>query len=70
MKQPEWQRGGICGALSSTSQQLNLEPSEEREREDDFKSWFKTGNPTEQNNLSNKLTIARIDQYVLPSVVY
>ena len=33
MKQPEWQRGGICGALSSTSQQLNLEPSEQRERE-------------------------------------
>ena len=33
MKQPEWQRGGICGALSSTSQQPNLEPSEERERE-------------------------------------
>ena len=35
MKQPEWQRGGICGALSSTSQQLNLEPSEQREREND-----------------------------------
>ena len=33
MKQPEWQRGGVCGALSSTSQQLNLEPSEQRERE-------------------------------------
>ena len=33
MKQPEWQRGGICDALSSTSQQLNLEPSEQRERE-------------------------------------
>ena len=33
MKQPEWQRGGICGALSSKSQQLNLEPSEQRERE-------------------------------------
>ena len=33
MKQPEWQRGGICGALSSTSQQLNIEPSEQRERE-------------------------------------
>ena len=33
MKQPEWQRGVICGALSSTSQQLNLEPSEQRERE-------------------------------------
>ena len=33
MKQPEWQRGGICGALSSTSQQLNHEPSEQRERE-------------------------------------
>ena len=32
MKQPEWQRGGICGALSSTSQQLNIEPSEQRER--------------------------------------
>ena len=32
MKQPEWQREGICGALSSTSQQLNLEPSEQRER--------------------------------------
>ena len=24
---------GVCGALSSTSQQLNLEPSEQRERE-------------------------------------
>ena len=35
MKQPEWQRGGICGALSSTSQQLNLEPTEQRERERD-----------------------------------
>ena len=34
MKQPEWQRGGICGALSSTSQQLNIEPSEQRERDD------------------------------------
>ena len=33
MKQPECQRGGICGALSSTSQQLNIEPSEQRERE-------------------------------------
>ena len=33
MKQPEWQRGGICGALSSTSQQLNVEPSEQRESE-------------------------------------
>ena len=33
MKQPEWQREGISGALSSTSQQLNLEPSEQRERE-------------------------------------
>ena len=32
MKQAEWQKGGICGALSSTSQQLNLEPSEQRER--------------------------------------
>ena len=32
VKQPEWQRGGICGALSSTSQQLNIEPSEQRER--------------------------------------
>ena len=31
--QTEWQRGGICGALSSTSQQLNIEPSEQRERE-------------------------------------
>ena len=33
VKQPEWQRGGICGALSSTSQHLNLEPTEQRERE-------------------------------------
>ena len=33
MKQPEWQRGGICGTLSSKAQQLNLEPSEQRERE-------------------------------------
>ena len=33
VKQPEWQRGGICGALSSKSQQLNIEPSEQRERE-------------------------------------
>ena len=32
-EQPEWQRGGICGALPSTSQKLNLEPSEQRERE-------------------------------------
>ena len=31
MKQPEWQRGGICGALSSTSQ-----PSEQRERDTYF----------------------------------
>ena len=34
VKQPEWQRGGICGALSSTSQQLNIEPSEQREIND------------------------------------
>ena len=34
-EEPQWQRGGICGALSSTSQQLNLEPSEQRERERD-----------------------------------
>ena len=33
MKQPEWQRGWICGALSSKSQQLNLEPSELEQRE-------------------------------------
>ena len=33
MKQPEWQRGGICGALLSTPQQLNLEPSEQSERD-------------------------------------
>ena len=39
MKQPEWQRGGICGALSSTSQQLNLEPSEQRERERNSKNY-------------------------------
>ena len=40
MKQPEWQRGGICGALSSTSQQFNLEPSEQRGRERDETQEF------------------------------
>ena len=59
MKQPEWQRGGICGALSSTSQQLNIEPSEQRERERGY-----IANSVSYSNMTGMKLYTRLNRIV------